>query len=549
MKQYDYLEINIDQGDFSGEFVAQVLLPPPNQPTSARFQIDLESMKQQAVSLENSFGKHADALRGKCAIAPDSKAEHDTQMRETGALLFHRAIFKGDVLDSYRRSVQQAESADKGLCIKLRINSGPLMALPWEFMYDTERGGGRFIGCSRQTPIVRTYGSPVQAERELDRRKRPLRILIVPANPLYVRKLDSKREIQEIKQAFNRCPGIEIKSISDEDATWDKLIEQTASSEQIDILHFTMHGDAGRLNGVDQDRRKLELTESDLAILFDNLQPRPILVVINACSAGQPKEGVESIGLLPRLSQQGIPFVVGMQFSISDVSANRFSQKFYQQLASGNTVLGALTTARLSILKHHSGDSWEWGIPVLYLNGEDVALFPDADPVRVSAVEMGRSDGGGLRLRISGSMRQRLLGLQIKQGFDSLSEVVEAAVVFLREIRDLELRGSRLTILDRDTKAEYYVSLDKELSTIASQTKMTQFAQPENSDMNGHTDIDYTGIQHRELRDLANDMHVVGSPADVVGLAIELYEKATDRALGVEKADGEEYWVEPKNGG
>ncbi len=63
-----------------------------------------------------------------------------------------------------------------------------------------------------------------------------------------------------------------------------------------------------------------------------------------------------------------------MQFAITDRAAIEFSRTFYDGLARGLAVDGAVQEARIAI-SMALGDSVEWGTPVLYMRSPDGTLF------------------------------------------------------------------------------------------------------------------------------------------------------------------------------
>ena len=68
-----------------------------------------------------------------------------------------------------------------------------------------------------------------------------------------------------------------------------------------------------------------------------------------------------------------MPAVVAMQFEISDEAAIVIGHEFYSALAAGYPVDAALAEARKAAFT--SGNSAEWGTPVLYLRAPDGRIF------------------------------------------------------------------------------------------------------------------------------------------------------------------------------
>ena len=66
--------------------------------------------------------------------------------------------------------------------------------------------------------------------------------------------------------------------------------------------------------------------------------------------------------------------VVAMQFAVSDPAAKAFTAGFYQAIAHNRTIAEAVRIGRIGI-RGTSEETLEWITPVLYLRGDDAALF------------------------------------------------------------------------------------------------------------------------------------------------------------------------------
>ncbi|MEM9057795.1 MAG: CHAT domain-containing protein, partial [Pseudomonadota bacterium] len=82
---------------------------------------------------------------------------------------------------------------------------------------------------------------------------------------------------------------------------------------------------------------------------------------------------------------EGIPAVIGMQYTVRDRSAVAFCRRFYRALAAGHSVDTAVTEGRLGIFQRAGAGERDWGVPVLYLReDEPVRLPPPVAPVRLN---------------------------------------------------------------------------------------------------------------------------------------------------------------------
>ena len=82
------------------------------------------------------------------------------------------------------------------------------------------------------------------------------------------------------------------------------------------------------------------------------------------------------------LSKAGVPYVIGMQFDVSNSASIAFSRYFYQTLAKGGDIFESLTHARVGMkatLSKLPYESSEWGTPVLFVKGNH-KLIQDLTP-------------------------------------------------------------------------------------------------------------------------------------------------------------------------
>ena len=95
-----------------------------------------------------------------------------------GRVLFE-ALFTSEVRSRYRSSLASAREQHKHLRLRLRVEAPELAVLPWEFLYDEERGD--HITLLRETTLTRylEMGEPVQALTL----QPPIRILGMIASP------------------------------------------------------------------------------------------------------------------------------------------------------------------------------------------------------------------------------------------------------------------------------------------------------------------------------------------------------------------------------
>ena len=169
------------------------------------------------------------------------------------------------------------------------------------------------------------------------------------------------------------------------------------------ILHFTGHGtvqgERAFLIFEQPSGRADEVPDDKVTAAW---RGRAILVVLSACRSAAPAQGQEA-SLAHRLCRQGIPFVLGMQMAVPEISARQFTALFYRYLMAGEDLFEAVRQARLNLLSRNDPAAERlMGIPVLYAAETGRAIL--------------RPEGRGLQVRPS--PRPTLSGLPtLESGF------------------------------------------------------------------------------------------------------------------------------------
>lgn len=339
-----------------------------------------------------AFGWDDAALRGKLAALEgmlhfkqtDSRAQRQakqTAVETFGGDLFD-ALFNDDLKSLYSTSWYMAEQNDRGLRLKLRLQSALLAAVPWELLYD--RRFGEFLCTSRQLSIVRYVALPRAVQ--LLATKPPLHILGVVAAPDNLPPLDVAQEKRQMAEAVQPLVAQGLASLTWlEQPNWRALMRAMRRGPW-HVLHYVGHSgfdealDEGYLSLEDANRSEERLSAAKLAtLLADHGTLR--LVVLNACKGGRIGSDLYS-SMAATLVRRGIPAVVGMQYDISDAAALEFALTFYEVLAENFPVEAALADARKAI-SIGVADSAEWGTPVFYTHAPQSVLFDMQDVVTV----------------------------------------------------------------------------------------------------------------------------------------------------------------------
>lgn len=313
-----------------------------------------------------------------------------------GAQLY-TTVFDGQVGNCLSRSLDAAQRQSKGLRIRLRLNEVPELAeLPWEYLHDSDNK--RSFVLSDQTPIVRYL--EMQSSQQPLELARPLRILMVIANPYDFPPLDVEEEWQKVEEAFSDLQQRDFVVVQRLPEATLSALQKQLRQEQYHILHFIGHGWVDAITQqsglvLENAKGRGHLVPASVlgTLLHDHRSLR--LVLLNACQGARMTEKNPFAGTAQQLVQQGLSSVIAMQFPISDQAAIALTHEFYRALADGYPVDAALAEARKAIYGQQ-GHNFEWGTPVLFMRAPDGRLF-DIEGVGEEAPAPGLSPYKGLQ--------------------------------------------------------------------------------------------------------------------------------------------------------
>jgi CHAT domain-containing protein len=297
-------------------------------------------------------------------------------VRDFGQKLFEFA-FSGRRLSQLISARLTAAQQNKSLRLRLHIDPPKLAALPWELLYDSDRGS--FLATNIHSPIVRHPVLPV--EMTPINATPPIRILAMIASPSDLDEIDVEREKKQLEQAvapLREARLVELTWVRG--STWRDLQRELVRGPW-HVFHFIGHGgfdekkDEGVIALIGEDgRRKHFVTASQLATLLENERDLR-LVVLNSCEGGRSSSSDVFSSTAATLIRKGIPGVIAMQFEISDMAALEFARTFYAGLfEDGLPVDAAVAYARTALIMQFQG-TVEWATPVLYLRAPHGELF------------------------------------------------------------------------------------------------------------------------------------------------------------------------------
>ena len=290
----------------------------------------------------------------------------------------------------------------QGLRVRLHLPPG-LAHMPWEYMYMKREGSRKditgFLALDSQVSIMRHEVSA--SARQSDIVLQTCRFLVVTAEPGHSSSrfppLDLSRERAEIADALCGVPGIELDFLKNPSV--QRLGDNLLGG--VDVFHFSGHGDFearmgerfGTFEGEGQitlfayDGEPEFVPEGRLAVALRGNGTQ--LAVLTSSESGRQTD--MSSGLAAALVKVRIPAVVAMQHSIRDSSAIAFCRSLYRALAVGLPLDRAVAEGRRAIYRCNSEDDRDWGVPVLYLQAQNLVLQTSAD-VPKGSDEVDRSD-------------------------------------------------------------------------------------------------------------------------------------------------------------
>jgi hypothetical protein len=364
-----YLDFELEIGPCEdGEYPVAVLHSPAGEVrTKMRFPFDGPTLTNRLQALEIALLKSSGVRRRVATSEEQIVEEFGRQLAD--------ALLGGPVRTLFDVSRREAYEKDLGLRLKLRVQAPDLAAIPWEFLYDDRED--EYLALARGTPVIRYLELP-QPIKPLTVTP-PLHILGMIASPRDQDPLDTGRERKRLEEAvasLEKDGRVVLTWIEGE--TWRDL-QRAMRTGEWNIFHFIGHGaydearDEGFIALADDGGLTHLLSAAQLGRLLDDHGPLR-LAVLNSCEGarGGTHEVLSSTAAV--LMRRGVPAVVAMQYEITDRAAIEFTRAFYEAIADGQPVDGAVSEARIAVSLALES-TLEWGVPVLYMHSPDGCIF------------------------------------------------------------------------------------------------------------------------------------------------------------------------------
>jgi hypothetical protein len=389
---------------------------PPSDPSIVRIEGDLcdDELKKDTVKRLNRF------IGGK----PDF-CQHD-DLKLIGLHLYH-ILFDGitsitlddgtktktnktlgeKFIETYQKSGTNLSDPDFRFRVTLIFEEGKdeLAGYPWEFLYVPRPNETGFFLAGEKAELILTRFVPKLGTPLPKPAGEKLVILVAWSQPKELAPvvesdtvLAIKTLAEKIKDSLSgKKENIEVRELTQ--ATHGDLKDRIENGQPPpNIVHFIGHGrvtgneaeialmktrDQINLDkakwlkeGVRGDPPEANWVNSDsMRALFIKEPPR--VVFLHACNSDKAPPG--SLEAFRSTAQQvlraNVPFVIAMQYEISNEDATSFAKTFYEKLGEGMSIDEAVKSGRNELGKKEP--SWghpRFGTPVVYLQSEDSVI-------------------------------------------------------------------------------------------------------------------------------------------------------------------------------
>jgi len=408
--QHSILFLRIEQ-QASGEYAAQLTLKSRHTGKASLNSTGLPLLnKHISLSIDTDLFEQVNAFqemrrlddatfRGLALLTP---ASVETEQTALSKALFD-AFFRGDILEVCRDFVELLEKRKiEELVLAISTDDTDVLNLPFEMViphFFPEK-----LGTQRKSLSVAHFGLVRTMEQDLPKfdmqgkpaSAAPLKMLFVTALPENISESAKLLEIEEEQkrlidaigtfEATGGAPKIVIEFL---DTASLAEISEALRKHHHNILHISGHGSyqkdvkQGVLHLENEDGDHCEVLGKDLGETLRHHQCVKLLI-LSACETA-----IAGNGVLEQLSEFGLPSMVAMRFSVTDMGAKIFTTALYKALSGSGTLTQALADARESLWNYLQQQRRqapdrihlaEWFTPVVYLNQYTEALVDLKEP-------------------------------------------------------------------------------------------------------------------------------------------------------------------------
>ena len=290
------------------------------------------------------------------------------------------------IADAWAAAAARARDAPARLL--LDVDAEELRGVPWELLIDGAKRMPRVADV--QTTWARAARFDPAPADPCDRRP-VLRVLVVVGSDRADERIDVARELAGIHEGFAQiCGQHDIEVL---ERPTKQQLRQALEQHRPHILHFVGHGRPEGLGIAPPPGEQDGWTWKPFDVAADLPEPKPALVVLNACRSADPEGPAPDPDETARASvwrmaetfaAAGALAVVGMQGNVETDAAAAFSTELYRRLARGDAIDVAVAKARISMtdVKDGGWDRPDPYLPVLTLTARPERVVPPPFPLR-----------------------------------------------------------------------------------------------------------------------------------------------------------------------
>lgn len=275
-----------------------------------------------------------------------------------------------------------------------------LAGYPWEFLYVPRPSNTGFFLAGEKAELILTRFVPKLGTPQSKTPDEQLIILIAWSQPKELGPVDESDTVIAIEKLAEdiekelKQKNIEV--IPFPQATHKKL-ELMIETKKPHIVHFIGHGQ------VREGKAKIALTKTEDQLTLEKakivaegrrgepdeadwvdsdsiralfIKEPPRLVFLHACNSAKAPDSLKVFkSVAEQVLRANVPFVVAMQYEISNEDATSFAQTFYEKLGEGMSIDEAVKDGRNELGK--KSPAWghpRFGTPVVYLQSDDSVI-------------------------------------------------------------------------------------------------------------------------------------------------------------------------------
>jgi predicted ATPase/Tfp pilus assembly protein PilF len=292
---------------------------------------------------------------------------------------------------AFGRAAAAAQGAHAPLRLRLCLDErDPLLhSLHWEALRDPASPEQALLSASERLRFSRFLSSADMQPL----RPRPLAArsaLVVVANPAGLERyklapVDVAAEVARARDGLGDVPTTVLaQSSSARRATLDAVADALRAGP--DILYLVCHGtlrDGEPYLWLEDEQGEIvRVAGSALVEQIQNLEQRPLLVVLGSCQSAGNAMSLDALAALgPRLAAAGIAAVVAMQGDVAMSAVATFTPIFFREVLRDGQVDRAMAAARAALLAAH-----QWWQPVLWMRMRDGQLWTNEAPAAAVSV-------------------------------------------------------------------------------------------------------------------------------------------------------------------